>query len=172
MVSHGYNTRRPGRSRLHDEFDWSGTGDPTPFLSVPAAIDALAAMVPGGWPEVMRRNHELVLGARSVLCAALGIPPPAPDSMIGSLASLPLPASPDGAERRPIGGDEPLQEELLARFAIEVPVFSWPAPPHRVLRVSAQLYNDPAQYERLAAALRELLSTAEAAAPPPATPGS
>ena len=25
VVSHGHNVRRPGRSRLHDEFDWHGT---------------------------------------------------------------------------------------------------------------------------------------------------
>ncbi len=50
---------------------------------------------------------------------------------------------------------DPLQRALRERYAIEVPVMSGPS--GRVLRVSAQLYNEPAQYERLAAALRELL---------------
>jgi isopenicillin-N epimerase len=50
---------------------------------------------------------------------------------------------------------DPLQDDLLARHAIEVPVISWPAFPKRLLRVSAQLYNDRAQYQLLAAALRE-----------------
>jgi selenocysteine lyase/cysteine desulfurase len=35
-------------------------------------------------------------------------------------------------------------------------VFTWPALAARILRVSAQLYNTPADYGRLAAALTEL----------------
>ncbi len=155
VVSHGHNKRRPGRSRLHDEFDWQGTGDPTPFLCVPAALRVVGGMVPGGWPEVRRRNHELVLAGRALLVEALGIAAPCPESMVGSLASLPLP---DG-ESRPASplGIEPLQDELMTRFAIEVPVFAWPETPKRLVRLSAQLYNELAQYERLAAALHELL---------------
>jgi isopenicillin-N epimerase len=156
VVSHGHNTRRPGRSRLHDEFDWQGTDDPTPFLSVPAALHTVGGLVPGGWPEVVERNRALALRGRAVLAAALGVPPPCPEGMVGSLAALPLPPRPPGSQLSPIGLD-PLQEGLLARFAIEVPVHAWPAPPQRVLRISAQLYNEPAQYGRLAAALRELL---------------
>ena len=157
VVSHGFNTRRQGRSRLHDEFDWTGTGDPTAFLAVPAALDALAGMVPGGWPEVMRRNRDLALAGRAVLCAALLVASPAPESMLGSLASLPLPPSDAAEGARSPGLEDPLHEELLDRFAVEVPVFPWPAPPRRLLRISAQLYNDLAQYERLAAVLAELL---------------
>jgi isopenicillin-N epimerase len=33
---------------------------------------------------------------------------------------------------------------------------TWPAAPKRLIRVSAQLYNEPAHYERLAEALRKL----------------
>jgi isopenicillin-N epimerase len=33
----------------------------------------------------------------------------------------------------------------------------WPAPPRRFVRVTAQIYNELTQYERLAAALRELV---------------
>jgi isopenicillin-N epimerase len=52
---------------------------------------------------------------------------------------------------------DPLQEELLGRFQIEVPVIPWPRPPGRVLRISAQVYNSREQYEALARALKELL---------------
>jgi isopenicillin-N epimerase len=77
--------------------------------------------------------------------------------MIGSLASVPLP---DGASdavewRRP----DPLQAALFQRFGIEAPVVSWPAPPKRLIRVSAQLYNTEAHYERLAEALAKLLAS-------------
>lgn len=51
---------------------------------------------------------------------------------------------------------DPLQETLLARYGVEVSVLPWPAPPKRLLRVSAQLYNTLPQYERLAEGLREV----------------
>ena len=74
--------------------------------------------------------------------------------MIGSLAALPLPdGSPDPPES-PLYAD-PLQELLLRDHRIEVPVIPWPAPPKRLLRLSAQLYNGIEQYERLATVLRE-----------------
>jgi isopenicillin-N epimerase len=53
-------------------------------------------------------------------------------------------------------GDE-LQDVLLERFSIEVPVVPWPKPPKRVLRISAQLYNKAQEYEQLADALRQIL---------------
>ena len=52
---------------------------------------------------------------------------------------------------------DPLQDQLLARHAIEVPVIPWPGFPKRLLRISAQLYNSSAQCQWLADALRELL---------------
>ena len=39
---------------------------------------------------------------------------------------------------------------------------SWPAAPHRLIRVSAQLYNERDQYERLAEALGKELATERA----------
>jgi isopenicillin-N epimerase len=74
--------------------------------------------------------------------------------MLGALAAVPLPAGFGPAP--PARGPDPLQAALLARFAIEAPVFSWPAPAVRVLRVSAQLYNAAADYERLVDALTAL----------------
>jgi len=157
-ISHGANTPRPGRSRFHDEFDWMGTDDPTAFLVVPAAIEFMAAVLPGGWPEVRERNRGLVLEARDVLAAALGVEAPCPDEMIGSLAALPLPdGSPDPPESALYA--DPLQETLLRDHRIEVPVVPWPAPPRRLVRVSAQLYNHREQYERLATALAATLAT-------------
>ena len=148
ITSHGFNRRRPGRSRFHDEFDWMGTGDPTAFLCVPESLRVLAAMAPGGWPEVMERNRALALRGRAELAAAVGCPPPCPESMVGSMAALPLPAAPAAEPPSPLGFD-PLQDLLLARHRIEVPVNAWPAPPARLLRISAQLYNDLEQYVRL-----------------------
>ena len=159
VVSHGANLRRPGRSRFHDAFDWGGTHDPTPFLAVPVALDTLASLVPGGWPEVRRRNHALALAGRKTLCRALGAEPshgetPSPESMIGSLAAVRLPDGAGPSTPNPLRTD-PLQQRLVEEHGIEVPIFHWDS--RRWLRISAQLYNDEAQYERLAAALAALL---------------
>lgn len=156
VISHGANTPRPGRSRFHTEFEWVGTADPTAFLSVPAALEFLGSLLPGGWPEVRDRNRRLVLTGRRHLCAALEIEPPAPETMIGSLAALPLP---DGSPEPPTSAlyADPLQEELLGEHGIEVPIIPWPAPPKRLIRLSAQLYNHENQYRKLAQVLPGLL---------------
>jgi isopenicillin-N epimerase len=155
IISHGANATNPNRSRYHLEFDWTGTFDPTAWLSVGDSLRTIASLVPGGWPEVMRRNHELALRGRDILCRTLGIDKPAPDDMLGSMAAIPLP---DGqAPAPPMLYGDPLQDRLLEEYSIEVPVVPWPAAPNRVLRVSAQLYNEIADYERLASALTKLL---------------
>ena len=158
VISHGWNRVFPStQNRLHALFDWTGTHDPSAWLSVPDAIRTVGEMVPGGWPEVMARNRALALEGLDVLCAALAVDRPAPDEMIGAMAALPLPpASSDPAQ--PSGwAEDPLADVLRNRWRIEVPVMSWPAPPHRLVRISAQLYNRPEDYVRLAEALvREL----------------
>jgi isopenicillin-N epimerase len=154
VISHGANAKRTDRSRFHLEFDWPGTFDPTPCLSVPTALQFLASLVDGGWPEVMRRNHELALRARDLLCTRLGIETPAPDDMLGSMAAVPLP---EGKPYVPTLYGDPLQDALFYDYNIEVPLHPWPYQPKRVLRVSAQLYNEIGDYEKLADALDELL---------------
>jgi isopenicillin-N epimerase len=155
-ISHGATGERPGRTRFRLEFDWTGTSDPTAWLTVPKAIDYVGGLLPGGWPAVMARNRALALEARGLLCAAAGTAPACPDEMIGSIASVRLPDSPlvNPAWRQP----DPLQPRLLEGWGIEVPIMRWPGPPHRLIRVSAQLYNHRAQYARLADALAKELA--------------
>ncbi len=158
VISHGANSSRGDRTKFQLEFDWTGTHDPSPYLSIPAAIEVMAGMHEDGWTGVMRHNRELVLEGRKILSESLGIDVPCPGSMIGSIASVPLP---DGRQRdltSSLFGD-PLQDALMDRHAIEVPVFPWPAPPNRILRISAQLYNGRSDYEVLADALVEELET-------------
>ena len=156
-ISHGANSTRADRSRYLIEFGWTGTTDPSACLSVPEALRFVGALLPGGWAAVMKRNRRLALTARKLLCEALQIGSPCPDEMIGALAAVPLS---DGADAKPPKSPlylDPLQDRLLALHRIEVPIIPWPAPPKRLLRISAQLYNSVPQYERLAVALRSLL---------------
>jgi isopenicillin-N epimerase len=157
-ISHGANSPRADRSRFLLEFGWPGTWDPTPALSIAKAIQCIGAMASGSWPEVMARNRGLALAARRILCAALCIPEPCPPEFIGSLASVPIPDAPEGGLPAPPFYEYPLQDKLRHAHGIEVPIIPWPAPPKRLLRVSAQLYNALPQYELLARSLKEELA--------------
>jgi isopenicillin-N epimerase len=159
-ISHGATAVRPGRSRFRLEFDWTGTQDPTAWLTVPKAIDYMGGLVSGGWPALMARNRALALAARELLCVAAGSPPPCPDPMIGSLASVILPDSPTMETGWRVR--DPLQGRLFDGWGMEVPIMRWPGAPKRLLRISAQLYNSPEQYAHLAQALRDELATERA----------
>jgi isopenicillin-N epimerase len=145
-ISHGY-----GRG-FQAEFDWTGTSDPTAWLCIPEAIRYIGGLLAGGWPEVMATNHALALAARDLLCGELGVDAPAPDAMLGSMASVPLPAPAPGSPAARLDS-----ERLCAWFrerGVRTWVYSLPRP---LLRVSAQLYNDIGQYRQLASLLAEAL---------------
>jgi isopenicillin-N epimerase len=171
VVSHAANSSRGDRSRFLEQADWTGTLDPTPYLAVPAALDFLANLLPGGLPELTASNRRLALAARDLLVAELATDQPAPDDMIGAMAALPLPEGidppppqlpPDAAPGATYPAD-PLHNTLFERFRIEVPVSTWPPfaqadrPRLRLLRISAQAYNVLADYARLAQALHDLV---------------
>ncbi|MEW6072846.1 MAG: aminotransferase class V-fold PLP-dependent enzyme [Planctomycetota bacterium] len=160
VISHGANALDGTRSRFELEFAWMGTVDPSPYLAVPAALEFLGGLLPGGWAELRRRGRTLALRGRDLLCAALAVPAPAPAEMIGFLAAVPLPEAADATPRDAFWV-HPLQQAIRARLAIEVPVFPWPAPPRQMLRISAAVYNSEADYAALAAGLPALLSGAE-----------
>jgi isopenicillin-N epimerase len=160
VTSHGKNIPRTDRSRFLLEFDWQGSDDYTAMLTVPVALRYMAALRPGGLPQLMADNRVKALAARLLLARALGRSLPCPDEMIGALASLPLPnRSPrDPQPQRAVPPHiDPLQAVLYERHRIQVPVVPWPASPQRLIRVSAQDYNAEADYQTLARALRELL---------------
>ncbi len=159
-ISHGANSPRRDRSRFLIEFGWTGTWDSSACLSVPAALRIMGSLLPGGWTELMQRNHQLVLAGRNILCEALKIEQPCADELIGSMASIPLsPAPVEQPPSSPLYSD-PLQDRLRLEHSIEVPIIPWPpvANPEssqaRVLRISAQLYNSLEQYSKLAEALK------------------
>ncbi len=150
VISHGWSDERADRPRLHLLFDYQGTDDPSAHLALPDAIAFLETLHPQGLKGLMERNRELVLTQRQRLCRLLGIALPSPDSMIGSLAAVPLPPAQGDA---PTGFIDELSRKLRSEHLIQVPVFVWPEWPHRLLRISAAAYNDQADYDRLLEAL-------------------
>lgn len=98
----------------------------------------------------MQRNHQLALEGRQLLCAALGVLPPCPAEMIGSMAVVPMPEELENYNFMF------LHDELFDRFGIQVQVIPWQESPRLLVRISAQIYNQRQQYEYLAKALKEL----------------
>jgi isopenicillin-N epimerase len=147
-ISHGANSLRGDRSRFHLEFDWTGTVDPTAYLCIPETIRYMGSLSPGGWTELMAGNRQKALAARDLLCQALNINPPCPQDMMAAMGVLPLPN----------GCVETLKDDLFQRFKIEVPIIPWHGSSNRLIRVSAQLYNTPTDYDVLARALVKLLT--------------
>ena len=146
-ISHGVSSSRKDRSRFRLAFDWTGTSDPTPALCVPAALEFMGSLLPGGWPALMRANHALTLQASELLSRALGVPPPAPAEFLGSMVSVALPGAVAPSEEL----IDPVQEALWHEQKIEVPITAWGG--GRLLRVSTQIYNTRGELEKLASCL-------------------
>ena len=147
-----------GQSAMRIEFQWSGTPDPTAALCVSRSGGYLASLLPGGLPAVMEANRSLVLQARRIVSDALGVGPSCPDSMVGSMASFELPwIDPPDPPLPDWVWMDPLQRRLLEECRIEIPVSYVRRDRLRILRISAQLYNDISQYEYLASCLRRML---------------
>ena len=139
VISHGYGTT------FQEEFHWVGTKDPSAWLALGAALDFVDAH--GGAPVIAAGNHQMVREASALIEAELGLTPTAPWSMRGAMATFAHPA----------GGPATLARakelhDALAAVGVEVPVF--PFADRVWFRISAQLYNERADYERLVEALK------------------
>lgn len=133
VISHGY-----GRG-FAAEFDWTGTRDFSAWLAVPDALDFFLGMKPS---RIRPYNHRLVTEAAKRIADAWGTPLDGPPQLHGSMMAIRLP---DTLQRR---DPNHLMGEWLARHHIVVAVMTiggalW-------ARISAQAYNAPADYERLA----------------------
>ncbi|MDP1660456.1 MAG: aminotransferase class V-fold PLP-dependent enzyme [Phycisphaerales bacterium] len=162
-ISHGANSERTDRSRFRLEFDMTGTRDYTPWLVAPRAIEVVGGMA-GGWPAL--REHCGVMARKGGEAISAGLERwgegrlLAPGSMLGAMRALTLPVP--AASKEPGRGvgpskyNDPLQDRLLARWRVQVPVHSVAfggGRRQRVVRISAMVYNSPEQYEYLAGAL-------------------
>lgn len=135
------------------EFDWVGTRDPSAWLAISAALEFIQEL---GIDSMRRYNHTLMMQARQLLLDRLAGIPPAPENMLGFMATLPLP--PLWQQWRldlplPIRARR-LHDYLWHTHRIEVPII--PFAGQLWVRISAQLYNHLAEYEQLALALQRL----------------
>jgi isopenicillin-N epimerase len=138
---------------VHDdwlqEFEWTGTRDPSPWLAAPAGLDFMRDVL---GVEVMRAwNHDLAWRSAVRLGERWGRPWTTPEAMVGCMVTVPLPArlGTGDAERA-----QRLRDALLFEHRIEAPVIArgdalW-------ARLSMQVYNDDDDVERFAVAVESL----------------
>jgi isopenicillin-N epimerase len=133
QISHGYG------KGLAAEFDWPGTRDFSGWLSIPDGIDFLDQLDASRAREY---NHRLVTDAARRISAAWGSVPDGPAALHGSMMAIRLPRRWQGRAAAQ------LMTDWLARHRVVVAVMNiedelW-------ARISAQVYNQPEDYDRLA----------------------
>ena len=130
-ISHGYG------QGFTAEFDWTGTYDPSAYLSVTAALDFHARL---GGPRLRARNAALAFEGANLVAARLGTETAGGNAPSGAMALIRLPGPAE---------DAPATRARLLEQGTDTPVH--PLAGAQWLRVSAQAYNDLADFERLAA---------------------
>lgn len=129
------------------EFDWMGTRDPTPWLTAPSFLKFYNRM---GGAKARDYMTRLADHAGDALSASLDSRRACSAEITGSLASVRLP------KRFGTTAEEAkaLNHRLWYTHKIEVPIF--PVQDALWLRVSAQVFNEPSDIERLASALSHI----------------
>jgi isopenicillin-N epimerase len=122
------------------EFDWPGTRDPTPHLCAPAAIAYMREL---GLEKVQRYNHELAWNGGHEMARAWNAKIDAPEEMIGTMISVALPEKLGSTQEDALA----FREMLLFDHNIEVHMYSWKG--RIYVRISAQIYNDINDVEKL-----------------------
>jgi isopenicillin-N epimerase len=140
VISHGFE------QGFVNEFDWTGTRDPTAWLTAPAALDFYRSM---GDSALRVHNHDLAVAAAELLAERWKTEVGAGADMLGSMAVVRLPGALSGTSAEA----QAVHDRLWQKYHIEVPVMSieqtlW-------VRISAQIYNDLDDYRRLAAGVAE-----------------
>ena len=132
-------------------FRWLGTDDYTPYLAVPAALESMRGL---GWDRVRAHNRALARYGRDTVGEALGVDPAVDSTLDDLFEAMTIVALPEGvaATTDDVG-------RFYARVADELGVEATGSPlgGRGYLRLSAQAYNAPADYERLAEGLPRLL---------------
>jgi len=126
------------------EFDMPGTRDPSAHLAAPAAI---ALFHEWGLESIRQYNHDLAWRGAQYLADRWETGFEIAESMIGTMAAVAVPP----VHGSTVDDAQALRDRLLFDKNIEVQVHAWRG---RIFaRISAQVYNDDGDIERLADAV-------------------
>ncbi len=128
------------------EFDMPGTRDPSPWLAAP---DGIAFMQELGLDAMRAWNHRLAYGSARALAGRWDVAIPAPESMYGSMVTIPLPARFGTTS----AAAEALKSALLYDERIETQIHAFKG--QIWIRLAAQVYNDERDFERLRVAIEK-----------------
>ena len=142
VASHDYT------GGLQPAFDWTGTLDPVPLLTIPAALKFWDNL---GWDVVRQHQHTLASDGAAVVAAALGTHVAIADEFTAAMRLVALPVRLD----KDAGFD--LVGRLTQKHRVTVHVTEHQNVSY--VRMCGQLYNRPEDYERLASALATELGT-------------
>jgi isopenicillin-N epimerase len=133
---------------FREEFEWNGTADPTSCLAAPAGVALLREW---RFPAVLAYMHELAWNAGVRLTGRWRTTLATPREMIGAMITVPLPEAAGATEEDATR----LRLALLVDDRVEVHLHAWRG--RLWVRISAQVYNDLSDVERLAAAVSRRL---------------
>lgn len=142
IISHGWS------KGFRAEFDWTGTRDPSAALCVPDCLDFRDQI--GGDAAIKAGSRDLAREAAAMLAAAWNTETGGPEEGFAAMRMVRLPVSGTFVQADAIA----FRDRLFAEHRVEIPVNAlagglW-------CRLSAAPYNAPADYERLAMAVRAL----------------
>jgi isopenicillin-N epimerase len=132
--------------------EMQGTLDYTPWLAAPSGLFVLRAL---GVDTVRAHNAALAAYGQRAVGAALGLAPsdcPDPGGPTVSMRVLPLPAGLATTD----ADAQALRQHIADKLATETAVHAWNG--RGWLRLAAQVYNRPEEYDRLAERLPALLN--------------
>jgi isopenicillin-N epimerase len=142
VPSHDYATG------FQPAFDWTGTLDPVPLLTIPAAMAFWDAL---GWDAVRRHQRTLVTNGAHVVANALSTEVAIDDRFTAAMRLVQLPVSLDDEQRKD------LINRMTRKHRVTAHVTEHQGSTY--VRMCGQLYNRPHDYERLASALTVELGT-------------